>query len=392
MSILPLLLGTLSGICIATGFIFLFTGLRRPGKDRVHILFSLFAFSYAGANITSVLEYKTTTIEEFLMIGDWTALFTVMTLVFLVWFVSAYTRVKPRIFLIVLTLVLIIVTVAAISRSTSVYEEIFGVVKTTLPWGETIMQLEASESIWGIIFFLSQLTVVGFLIFACVRQYFRGERQNALMLGLGLLFLILALIFDMLFIDSGVINFIYLGDFGFVPLLVIMGLQLSNQVIKTDEELAAYRKNLEKMVTNRTQELEEIASAFRQSERRARALLNAPSDSALLLDPDGNVLDINKIAAQKLGVSIDNVLGKSAYDFLEPNVAAYRKLKIQELVVTRQPIRWEDVSKGRIIDNNLYPILDDDGSVSSIAVFGADITERKRLQERAMEFCYGRRT
>ena len=79
MAILPLLLGTSSGICIATGIIFLFTGLRRPGRDRVHILFAIFAISYAGANLTSVLEYKTTTLEGFLRMGDWTALFTVLT-------------------------------------------------------------------------------------------------------------------------------------------------------------------------------------------------------------------------------------------------------------------------------------------------------------------------
>ena len=57
MSILPLLLGSLSGICIATGTIFLFTGLRRPGRDRFQILFALFAFSYAGANLTSIIGF-----------------------------------------------------------------------------------------------------------------------------------------------------------------------------------------------------------------------------------------------------------------------------------------------------------------------------------------------
>ncbi len=385
MSILPLLLGTLSGICIATGIIFLFTGLRRPGRDRVHILFSLFAFSYAGANLTSVLEYKTTTLEAFMRMGDLTALFTVLTLILLLWFVSAYTKVAPRIFLIVLTLILGVVAVAAISRPTSVYEEIIGIVTTTLPWGETITQLDASESIWGILFFLSQLTLIGFLVFACIKQFLRGERRNAIILGLGLLFLILALAFDMLFIDSGAINFIYLGDFGFIPLLVIMSLQLSNQVIRTDEKLTSYQQNLEQMVEERTLKLEETASALRQSSRRARALLNAPPDSALLLDLEGTILDINETAAQRLGTNIEKARGTNAYDYLEASTAKFRRTKINELAVSKQPMRWEDESNGRTIDNNLYPIVDDMGNVSSIAVFGADITERKQLREREME-------
>ena len=103
MSILPLLLGTFSGICIATGTIFLFTGLRRPGRDRVQILF---AFSHAGANLTSILEYQTASLDVFMRLEDWTALFTGLTLIFLMWFVSEYTKARPGIFLLGLTFVL----------------------------------------------------------------------------------------------------------------------------------------------------------------------------------------------------------------------------------------------------------------------------------------------
>ena len=162
MSIFPLLLGTLSGICIATGTIFLYTGLRRPGRDRVQILFALFAlfaFSSAGANLTSILEYQTAFLDVFLRLGDWTALFTVLTLIFLTWFVSEYTKVRPRIFLFGLTFVLGLVCFVAIFSPTSIHEEIFGIVTATRPWGETISQLDASEGSWEVEFFFSQLTI-----------------------------------------------------------------------------------------------------------------------------------------------------------------------------------------------------------------------------------------
>ena len=90
------------------------------------------------------------------------------------------------------------------------------------------------------------------------------------MLGLGLLFLIFALVFDMLLIDTGAINFVYLGDYGFIPLLVIMSVQFSNQVIRIDEELDSYRKTLEQMVRERTNDLEKTAAALRRSERQTR--------------------------------------------------------------------------------------------------------------------------
>ena len=93
------------------------------------------------------------------------------------------------------------------------------------------------------------------MIFVCLKQGRRGERHDALMLGLGLLFLIFALVFDLLLIDTGAINFVYLGDYGFIPLLVIMSVQFSNQVIRIDEELDSYRKTLEQMVRERTNDL-----------------------------------------------------------------------------------------------------------------------------------------
>jgi PAS domain S-box-containing protein len=385
MSPLTLLLGTLAGICTATGIIFLFTGLRRPGRDRVQILFALFAFSYAGANLTAIVEYKTTSLEAFMRMGDWTAFFTVTALTFLLWFVSAYTNVTPKIFLWGLTITLGLVGAFAIINPNSIHAEISGIFTVTFPWGESITRLDASEGTVGTIFFLSELILIGFLIYACIKQWRQGKRRDASMLGLGLLFLIFALIFDILFIDTEVLNFVYLGDYGFIPLLIIMSLQLSNQVIRTDEELATYRQNLELLVNDRTEKLEEVANALQQSDRRTRALLDAPPDTAMLVTIDGEILATNEIGAERLGISTDEAIGKNVFDFFEPDIAILRKEKEKALLQKKQPIQWEDERGGRFYRNNMYPILNDQGEVESVAVFAADITEQKRLQKRAME-------
>ena len=252
MDILILILGTLSGICIGTGLIYLFTGLRRPGGDWLHLIFAFFALAYAGANLTSILEYKTTTLGAFMRLGDWTALFTGLTLILLLWFVAVYTKEQPRIFMVALTAIISLVVLVAILRPNSIYTEVLGIYVVTLPWGETIVRLDATESVWGIIFFLSTITLVGYMIYACVRQFFSGERSDALALGFGLFFLMVALIFDILLIDSGALNFVYLGDYGYIPLLIVMSFQLANKVINTEEELANYRQELQSMVAERT--------------------------------------------------------------------------------------------------------------------------------------------
>ncbi|MCX7766195.1 MAG: PAS domain-containing protein, partial [Candidatus Sumerlaeia bacterium] len=58
----------------------------------------------------------------------------------------------------------------------------------------------------------------------------------------------------------------------------------------------------------RTEEL------LRESEETARALLNAATESAILLDPKGIICAINTIAAQRLGKDVDSLLNTCVYD------------------------------------------------------------------------------
>lgn len=398
MEILPIVLGIAAGVCIGTGLIYLFIGFRRRDGERLHLTFALFALSYAGANITAILEYKATSLEHFMQIGNWTALFTVTTLIILLWFVVVYTHVQPRIFLVVLTATISLVGIIAIIRPNSIHSEIFGIVPVTLPWGEVINLLDSSESIWEIIFFLSEIVLVGFAIYATIRQYLAGERHKALALALGLAFLLFALIFDIIFIDSGRLNFIFLGDYGFLPLAIIMGLQLANQVLKAEDELADYRENLETLVEERTTELEQtnlqltqeiaqrqqVESKLHQSERRARTLLDAAPDSALLVDRDSIILDINETAAKLLGINATEARGNIIFSHFPPDVAEVWKQKLSELIATGRPVHWGDIRDGRYIENHLYPIMDDENNVINIAIYAEDVTEleRARIQER----------
>ena len=154
------------------------------------------------------------------------------------------------------------------------------------------------------------------------------------------------------------------------------GAATGHQAVRTEEELARYRGQLETLVEDRTAELH-------QSNRTARALLDAPPDSALLIDSEGTILDINETAAARLGTSEAKARGTRVYDLFEPDVAEVRRARVAEALESGQPVRWEDLRYGRYIDNSLYPVRDDSGQVTRIAVFGADITER-RLAEASL--------
>ena len=96
-------------------------------------------------------------------------------------------------------------------------------------------------------------------------------------------------------------------------------------------------------ITERKQAEEEL----RESEETARALINAPLDSALLIDIEGTVLDINETAAQRLRSTVEGIKGKCVYEFLSPDVAESRKTRLEQALSTGKPVRFHDKRFGR---------------------------------------------
>jgi PAS domain S-box-containing protein len=128
-------------------------------------------------------------------------------------------------------------------------------------------------------------------------------------------------------------------------------------------------------------ERKQVEEALRGSEEMAQALLNAPTDVALLMDPDGIVVALNKAAEVSLGGSPDELVGRRVFDLFPPDVAEYRRDRVSEVVSSGKPVRFEDYREGRWFDQNVYPVLDAHGKVARVAVFGRDVTERRRAEE-----------
>jgi PAS domain S-box-containing protein len=112
-----------------------------------------------------------------------------------------------------------------------------------------------------------------------------------------------------------------------------------------------------------------------------RALLNATIESAVLINIEGKILAINKVGAQRLGKSADELIGVSVDDYFPPDVAKFRKTIRDKIVRSGKPVRFQDEREGRVLDNSVYPVFDVDNKIIGIAVYGMDITERKRVEE-----------
>jgi PAS domain S-box-containing protein len=128
-------------------------------------------------------------------------------------------------------------------------------------------------------------------------------------------------------------------------------------------------------------ERKQAEEALRESETTLRALITAPTDSVLLLDSQGIILDLNKIAAKRLGKKRDELIGTLADSSLPEDVAKRRRSIISQILKTGREVRFEDERDGIWFDTVAHPITDKDGAVGRIAIIARDITERKRADE-----------
>ncbi len=162
-----------------------------------------------------------------------------------------------------------------------------------------------------------------------------------------------------------------------------------------DAQLARYRESLETAVAQRTAELHDTNAQLQQelsehqrAERviqenriRMRALLDATSESVLLLDPEGQILAINTFGAARFGQVPEAITGKNFYGLLAPALATKRRALVEQVVTTGEPLHSQDRRGAIFFDNSIYPVKDGSGAVESVAVYAKDVTEQHSANE-----------
>lgn len=127
--------------------------------------------------------------------------------------------------------------------------------------------------------------------------------------------------------------------------------------------------------------------ALAESEKRYRTLVESASDAIFILDLNGNFIDLNTVAYERLGYTRDEMLSKNVSEFDPPEFAA------------RVPERIEQIKKnGRAVfesahirkDGSVMPveinsrIIEFDGKKVFFSIV-RDITERKQAEERIFQ-------
>lgn len=128
-------------------------------------------------------------------------------------------------------------------------------------------------------------------------------------------------------------------------------------------------------------EQKKAEDALKASEALLREILNTTHECALMLTPDGTVLEVNDNALKVFGQTRE-LIGKNIFGLFPPEVAAARRNVLSDLLRDKRPVIYEDEQGGKTYLLNIYPILNSAGEVEKIVQFAADITEVKEAQKK----------
>jgi PAS domain S-box-containing protein len=125
--------------------------------------------------------------------------------------------------------------------------------------------------------------------------------------------------------------------------------------------------------------------SLRKNQKVLRAFLDSTIDNAALIDLDGTIQNINKAMAGRYGVAPQDLIGKPLFASPPTETGKRRRQWIKEVTETRTFVRRIDEQEGIWFDNSYFPVFDDDGAVTQIAIFARDITDQKELEKALKE-------
>ena len=125
-----------------------------------------------------------------------------------------------------------------------------------------------------------------------------------------------------------------------------------------------------------------VERAFKDSEAKWQSITENSPDHIMLLDPLGKIIFINHTVSN---LSVDEVLGRSVFEFVKPDQISVLKENYQSVLKTAQPRQFEidyDIGDDKVyFENRVGPVMRD-RKVIALIISSRDVTiRRKALQQ-----------
>ncbi|WP_145980896.1 sensor histidine kinase [Magnetospirillum sp. ME-1] len=113
---------------------------------------------------------------------------------------------------------------------------------------------------------------------------------------------------------------------------------------------------------------------IRENQALIQAMLDASSDAIMLFRPDGTLLAVNEVMAERFGRRAAELTGSCLWDMFPPDVAKARAAAVGRVVETGEAIHYLDRRGELYLDNSIYPVPGPEGKPDKVAVYSRDIT------------------
>ena len=111
-----------------------------------------------------------------------------------------------------------------------------------------------------------------------------------------------------------------------------------------------------------------------------QALLDSIQESAFLMERQGKILIANKVGAQRLNTTPEELAGKNVYEILPPELAQSRRTRFEQIAQRGIPETFEDERAGRCFLSTVHPVRDAGGEIARFAIYAVDVTQQRRLE------------
>lgn len=123
---------------------------------------------------------------------------------------------------------------------------------------------------------------------------------------------------------------------------------------------------------------------LRQSEERLLSIINANPEPQFLIERDGTIIMGNQSLAARVGKSLAEIQGHNVAEFGPPDLHERRMAQVEAVFRSGKPQVFADSRAGLELENHFYPIFDQNGQVTQLAILSIDVTERNMLQQQLL--------
>lgn len=353
----------LCGVCLYAA-ISHFTVAHFKSRNNVHLCFAFLCLSVVLLVLSQVAMYQAHNQTDFIFALRWNLTFILITFILLAWFIAGFTGIRPKIFLIIITIALaVLLVINQVTPYTIQYREFIGLKQLVLPWGETITEPAGINSISFHIGVTLVLVILGYSMYALATTWRRNRQRTSLAMLVALIIFLIAAI-EGIAVRAAAINFIHLGWFGFLAMVIIMSIALNRDTQKR----------------------------LRDSERRFRLLVEQSPFGIQVFSPDGNTLQVNS-AWEKLWES--NIENLGHYNILQDQLLTDKGImpyitkgfsgEATEIPPTDYTPAEANPAVGlqrdHWIRSFIYPIKNEAGSIRDVILMHEDVTKRKQVED-----------